>query len=1320
MKYALTVHQHTTIQLATGSTYTLTQPFTTAPAFNNTGLPSIVSSLTNITIEGNGATIERSSEPGTLDFRFFSIGNGRLTLRNLTLANGSAREGGAIAIGKDANLTLENMTFRNNRAAIDSFSAGGALNSDLSNNTIVITGSRFEGNVSYEGGAIALAMPADVTITDSVFTRNEASSGNGSSIHFTRSGNVVVTNNCFVYNSGTSFHNDIVNNGGKIINAANNWWGASNGPSGAGSGGGDAISVQVTYEPFITTKPAHCPSSLVIATNQSLSMLDYHGSLNVTLNATEGIPGYTFVVTSGPAHGTLTGTPPNLVYTPDPGYSGVDQFTFEVTDTVGATDTGTVGILIESTAIVVNSTAQEVPFVTNGNCTLGEAIQAANTDAPVDGCSAGNGDDIINLLTGTYTLSQPDNTLDGPNGLPSITSNIAITGSGALIERSSAPDTPDFRLFHVSQNGSLELDELTLRNGRLKRQNSDTVHGGGIFSLGTLTLRDVTISDNEVSYNGAIYINSASQSFVMVNGTLENNLAGVGGGLWVCASASISDSLLANNEGTYSGGIHNLCGTTTITGTTIQGNRAFYYGGGIGTRGGSEKYIITDTIFADNTAPIGSSIANNTGASASTVTISNSCILDQSASAVHDANFGGSVTAINNWWGSSSGPSGTGLGHGSSISGQSVTFVPYLMQPVLGCIVFPVTALNQAIPVAYETDTLVTLMGIDGEPPYTFEITRQPSHGLLNGTLPVLTYTPDNGFAGQDHFYFEVTDADGTVDEGMITLLVTSPVTAQNLALTTGYETQVNFNLSANGSATPYTFALITQPASGIISGTAPNLSYLPDTGFTGSDQFTFLVTDANGLTGTGTVVITVGPPLSVNNQNLTTFQNTSLPITFSAAGGTPPYTFAVNTPPANGILYLNGQQRTYVPRTGYSGFDSLIYRATDAKGVTALGMINIAVNTIGTNQPSNLAVVNDARPTFVWQPFGGADMYRLQVDNNPDFTSPDVDVTAELTRYTIPMTQPELDQGEYYWRVAAVSETQEVWSSAPQFTVFLGTSPSNNSYSQDGKVLFKWKPVDGAAGYRLQVDDDTDFSADLLLDLNLGNVTSHRLTDALPYGNYYWRVLRMDETPADGVLWSFTVTPSTLASARITAPGQSALLGENVVSVEWEAVPGAASYEIQIDEACAFNTAPAYHWEGVVTEQTTSALPDGQYYLRLRTINEYGARGKWSAIRAFRVDTTAPDAPVLSTPADTQVLTTRIPTFSWRSSRGATSYVLEIATDADFEDIILSYTVTTTKFKLPGSVALPDDTYYWRVRAQDKAGNLSAFSLTRMLISAF
>ena len=42
----------------------------------------------------------------------------------------------------------------------------------------------------------------------------------------------------------------------------------------------------------------------------------------------------------------------------------------------------------------------------------------------------------------------------------------------------------------------------------------------------------------------------------------------------------------------------------------------------------------------------------------------------------------------------------------------------------------------------------------------------------------------------------------------------------------------------------PLTFEIVDSPSNGILSGTAPDLNYTPGSGFTGSDSFTFRVSD--------------------------------------------------------------------------------------------------------------------------------------------------------------------------------------------------------------------------------------------------------------------------------------------------------------------------------------------------------------------------------------------------------------------------------------------------------------------------------------------
>lgn len=54
----------------------------------------------------------------------------------------------------------------------------------------------------------------------------------------------------------------------------------------------------------------------------------------------------TYAVTSGPAHGTLSGTAPNLVYTPDPTFSGTDTVSYTVSDGTYTSPPATVTITV--------------------------------------------------------------------------------------------------------------------------------------------------------------------------------------------------------------------------------------------------------------------------------------------------------------------------------------------------------------------------------------------------------------------------------------------------------------------------------------------------------------------------------------------------------------------------------------------------------------------------------------------------------------------------------------------------------------------------------------------------------------------------------------------------------------------------------------------------------------------------------------------------------------------------------------------------------------------------------------------------------------
>ena len=70
-------------------------------------------------------------------------------------------------------------------------------------------------------------------------------------------------------------------------------------------------------------------------------------------------------------------------------------------------------IEVEAADITVNTTDDELN--SDGDCSLREAIQAANTNSSVDACSAGaSGLDTITLPAGTFVLSTTDSMTPSP------------------------------------------------------------------------------------------------------------------------------------------------------------------------------------------------------------------------------------------------------------------------------------------------------------------------------------------------------------------------------------------------------------------------------------------------------------------------------------------------------------------------------------------------------------------------------------------------------------------------------------------------------------------------------------------------------------------------------------------------------------------------------------------------------------------------------------------------------------------------------------------------------------------------------------------
>jgi len=116
---------------------------------------------------------------------------------------------------------------------------------DASNNAQIRNNALIGGNLG-----ISLVGSAGVAI-DSNIVRDTVSAGLilGVGISVINSAGVEAHNNNIEGNA--SFGMLVVGASG-VVNATNNWWGSSDGPSGVGPGSGDAVTANVNFSPFLT------------------------------------------------------------------------------------------------------------------------------------------------------------------------------------------------------------------------------------------------------------------------------------------------------------------------------------------------------------------------------------------------------------------------------------------------------------------------------------------------------------------------------------------------------------------------------------------------------------------------------------------------------------------------------------------------------------------------------------------------------------------------------------------------------------------------------------------------------------------------------------------------------------------------------------------------------------------------------------------------------------------------------------------------------------------------------------------------------------
>lgn len=259
-----------------------------------------------------------------------------------------------------------------------------------------------------------------------------------------------------------------------------------------------------------------------------------------------------------------------------------------------------------------------------------------------------------------------------------------------------------------------------------------------------------------------------------------------------------------------------------------------------------------------------------------------------------------------------------------------------------------------------DTSVSITLTGSDPEgDPLVYRVVRAPSHGRLSrvGANLIganLTYTPDSNYTGSDSFTYTVSD--GTTDSSPATVSINitpnrPPMVNLQSVIVAEDTTAVIRLTGSDPDGDDISYRVVNEPSQGSLTGAPPNLTYAPNSDFSGKDTFTFKVNDGTADSGLGTVSITVAPsndPPIANTDSITVSEDalTSIVLTGTDPDGDA-LTFSIVTRPRNGNLSGTAPNLTYTPNPDFNGQDEFTFKVHDSISDSKLASVLIKVSAV-------------------------------------------------------------------------------------------------------------------------------------------------------------------------------------------------------------------------------------------------------------------------------------------------------------------------------------------------------------------------------------
>lgn len=268
--------------------------------------------------------------------------------------------------------------------------------------------------------------------------------------------------------------------------------------------------------------------------------------------------------------------------------------------------------------------------------------------------------------------------------------------------------------------------------------------------------------------------------------------------------------------------------------------------------------------------------------------------------------------------------------------------------------------------------------------------------------------------------------------------------------------------------------------------------------------------------------------------------------------------------------------------------------------------------------------------------------------------------------------------------------------------------APANNAQFNSTSVTFTWEALEDATKYRIQIAKPNFATAnEIVLDTE---TTETSFTKQLNIGEYEWRVKALNNSySTEFVSRSLSIVSNADFNNNIVVlntPTNNIKTNVTAQTLSWSPIIGATSYQLQIFDAS--NTLVAN--QNVTVSSYNYTFSEGVFTWKVRATN--GSDFTLYSSRNLIVDTTNPNVPVLTNPANNSSLTNNAVSFSWTRTpiTGSIEFdSLYIYNDSGLTSLLLKKRVTN-----PHSETISNaGTYYWKMKAFDEAGNVSNQSTT-------